>query len=227
MPRKIFVAGEILTAADVNTNLMDQAVMVFDDSAARTTAIPTPSEGMVTYLKDTNAVEKYDGSSFVNIDTTGKILQVLSATKTDAFSGGTSNSYITVPDLTVTITPSSTSSKIAVFVSVPITYAQTADRGVFVSVFADGTNLAVPDSPGNRVPGQQSINQNGLRTAVVYDHFSGHFLHSPNTTSAVVYDVRVNRTGGNPVLVNRGDSDADTADNGRGVSIITVMEVAG
>jgi hypothetical protein len=58
MPRKVFVAGEILTAADVNTNLMDQAVMVFDDSAARGSAIPSPIEGMVTYLKDTDKFEK-------------------------------------------------------------------------------------------------------------------------------------------------------------------------
>jgi hypothetical protein len=57
VPRKVFVAGEILTAADVNTNLMDQAVMVFDDSAARGSAIPSPIEGMVTYLKDTDPLK--------------------------------------------------------------------------------------------------------------------------------------------------------------------------
>ena len=67
MPRKVFVAGEILTAADVNTNLMDQAVMVFDSSAARGSAIPTPSEGMVTYLKDIDELQKFDGSAFVSI----------------------------------------------------------------------------------------------------------------------------------------------------------------
>jgi len=59
VPRKTFVAGEILTAADVNTNLMDQTVMVFDDAAARTTAIPSPVEGMVTYLKDVDRLEKF------------------------------------------------------------------------------------------------------------------------------------------------------------------------
>lgn len=64
MPRKVFVAGEILTASDVNVNLMDQAVQVFDNSAARSSAIPSPSEGMVTYLKDTNLVESYTGAAF-------------------------------------------------------------------------------------------------------------------------------------------------------------------
>lgn len=62
MPRKVFVAGEILTASDVNTYLMDQMVMVFDNSAARGSAIPSPTEGMVSYLKDTNNVEVYTTS---------------------------------------------------------------------------------------------------------------------------------------------------------------------
>jgi hypothetical protein len=62
MPRKTFVAGEILTAADVNTNLMDQAVMVFDDAAARDAAIPSPIEGMVAYLKNTDSLFRYTTS---------------------------------------------------------------------------------------------------------------------------------------------------------------------
>jgi hypothetical protein len=57
--RKTFVGGDILLASELNGFLMDQAVMVFDDAAARTTAIPSPSEGMVTYLKDTNSIDKY------------------------------------------------------------------------------------------------------------------------------------------------------------------------
>jgi hypothetical protein len=59
MPRKVFVAGEILTAADVNTNLMDQAVMVFAGTAARGSDIPTPVEGMVSYLNDADRLELY------------------------------------------------------------------------------------------------------------------------------------------------------------------------
>jgi hypothetical protein len=41
---------------------MDQSVMVFDDEAARTAAIGTPSEGMVAYTKDDNALSFYSGS---------------------------------------------------------------------------------------------------------------------------------------------------------------------
>lgn len=62
--RKVFTAGEVLEASEVNGYLMDQAVMVFADSAARTAAIASPSEGMVTYLQDVNALEVFTGSVF-------------------------------------------------------------------------------------------------------------------------------------------------------------------
>jgi hypothetical protein len=67
MPRKTFTAGEVLAAADVNTFLMDQSVMTFADSAARGSAIPSPTEGMVTYLDDSKNVEVFDGTNFTSI----------------------------------------------------------------------------------------------------------------------------------------------------------------
>jgi hypothetical protein len=67
MPRKTFVAGEVLLAQDVNQFLMDQSVMNFASSAARSSAIPTPTEGMVTYRSDIDDLELYDGSSFVRV----------------------------------------------------------------------------------------------------------------------------------------------------------------
>jgi hypothetical protein len=65
--RRTFVSGEILTANQVNNYLQDQAVMVFADSAARSVAIPSPSEGMVTYLSDINFMSVWDGTQWVRI----------------------------------------------------------------------------------------------------------------------------------------------------------------
>jgi len=47
---------------------MEQAVMVFADASARTSAIAAPSEGMVTYLTGTNVIEYYDGAAWVGIN---------------------------------------------------------------------------------------------------------------------------------------------------------------
>jgi hypothetical protein len=57
--RKVFTAGEVLSAANVMDFLMDQSVMTFSGSAARGSAIGTATEGMVSYLTDTNKIEVF------------------------------------------------------------------------------------------------------------------------------------------------------------------------
>ena len=83
MPYKDFAVGEVLTSADVDTYLMRQTVMVFDDASARSSALGTVvAEGMVTYRKDGDLVEQYDGSvwspvgvdSFTTTGTAGYVL---------------------------------------------------------------------------------------------------------------------------------------------------------
>jgi len=71
MPRKEFVAFTRLDASDVNTYLMDQSVMTFASSGARGSAIASPTEGMVTYLEDSNSLQLYDGTSWGAVDTSG------------------------------------------------------------------------------------------------------------------------------------------------------------
>jgi hypothetical protein len=82
MPRKTFTAGEVLAAADVNTFLMDQSVMTFADSTARASAIGTATEGMLTYLEDTNSYEYWDGSAYVSF--AGGIRNPVNTTNTAA-----------------------------------------------------------------------------------------------------------------------------------------------
>lgn len=62
-----FTTGDILTAAAANGYLASQTVMVFANASARTSAITSPQEGMVSYLKDTNAIEYYSGSAWTAI----------------------------------------------------------------------------------------------------------------------------------------------------------------
>jgi len=71
MPRKVFTAGEVLAAADVNTYLMDQSVMSFAGTAARGSAITEPVEGMVTYLEDSDSYQSYNGSSYITVADAG------------------------------------------------------------------------------------------------------------------------------------------------------------
>ena len=62
---KTFAAGEVLTAGDVNTYLMEQAIPVFADATARDAGISSPAEGQHCFLKDTDALQYYTGSAWV------------------------------------------------------------------------------------------------------------------------------------------------------------------
>lgn len=64
MPYKDFSAGETLFAADVQTYLMNQGIMVFASKAARDAALTgNAREGMVTYI-GAGLFEYYNGSSW-------------------------------------------------------------------------------------------------------------------------------------------------------------------
>ena len=63
--RKTFSPGDVLTSSDVQNYLMDQSVMVFAGTAARASAIPSPSAGMVAYSTAT-ALQVYNGSAWVD-----------------------------------------------------------------------------------------------------------------------------------------------------------------
>jgi hypothetical protein len=79
-----WVAGEQLTDEKMQQFLQDQAVMRFDNASARTTALNgVVSEGMVSYLNDTNKVEYYDGSVWEEL--TGD---------PDIFTQGTAGQYL-------------------------------------------------------------------------------------------------------------------------------------
>ena len=67
---KDFQTGEVLTAADVDSYLM-QGIWVFASAAARDAAVTSPQEGNFAYLKDTNVTTYYTGSAWANLDTTG------------------------------------------------------------------------------------------------------------------------------------------------------------
>jgi hypothetical protein len=229
VPRKVFVSGEILTASDVNVNLMDQSVMVFDDSAARGSAIPSPIEGMVTYLKDTDSLEKFDGSAFVNA-APQKILQVASTAKTDASFSTSSTTPVGLTGLSVSITPSSTSSKVLVIaeISYGVSNVNTWPRAFLLR---GATAIGIGDAAGSRIRvsgggwsgDTSSANAQGQMGTMVLS-----FLDSPNTTSSTTYSVDIGVTNGT-IFINRSQNDTDNTSllNARGASNIIVMEVAG
>ena len=91
---KLFNTGDVLLASEVNTYLMQQTVMVFANSTARTSALSgVLAEGMISYLADTNATEVYNGTAWVGITGTGDITEVTAGT---GISGGGTTGAVTI-----------------------------------------------------------------------------------------------------------------------------------
>jgi len=89
---KEFTTGDVLTAADANGYLASQVVMVFADAASLTSAIASPHEGMISYLKDTNATQYYSGSAWVTIGGSASPL----TTKGDLYTYSTADARLAV-----------------------------------------------------------------------------------------------------------------------------------
>lgn len=72
---KLFTSGAVLTAAQVNTFLMDQAIMRFATTADRDAAFggagePTLAEGMFAYIDADNKLYFYSGSTWAEFGIT-------------------------------------------------------------------------------------------------------------------------------------------------------------
>lgn len=67
MPTKTWVVGEEVLAADWNQLVQEQVVATFANLAARTTALPAPKPGMVTWLTDVKRLERFDGVAWQEV----------------------------------------------------------------------------------------------------------------------------------------------------------------
>jgi hypothetical protein len=233
---KLFNTGDVLTAAQVNTYLMEQTVMRFATTTARDTALSgVLAEGMLCYIDADNNIYKYTGSAWVNIDsgstsplttkgdlytysttdarlgvgTNGQVLTADSTAATGlkwatAAGGGkvlqvvmgststtmtTSSSTFADTNLTASITPSATSSKVLVLVSQNgcLKYQGTAANGMGLKLLRGSTDIAKM-ADGGMVIQSSTVNNGDYSFSVCY-------LDSPSTTSSTTYKTQANATG--------------------------------
>ena len=161
------------------------------------------------------------------IDTLGRAgnsLQVVQTVKTDTFTM-TGTTFTDVTGLSVTITPSSSSSKVLLIPSLSIGAKKGSRHGY--RILRGSTAIGVGDSSGSRTQYTQQAGNLNSDTAVYSNTFL--FLDSPATTSATTYKIQLRSetdTSGYEVYINRSDDDQDNASYGRSASTITAIEVS-
>ena len=158
----------------------------------------------------------------------GKILQVVSTTKTDIFSTS-STSFTDITGFSVNITPSSSSNKVLVTGLVTFggsdgeAYGYTFNLARVIG--GSETDICIHDSASNRT--RATLGTQGFNNGDATNGHSFNFLDSPSTTSQVTYKVRARAENPKTLYVNRGnEAEGDAAITSRFVSTITVMEVS-
>jgi hypothetical protein len=141
----------------------------------------------------------------------GKMLQVVFA----SYSTETSSSTTTYADtgLTATITPSSTSSKVLVFVNTNGATTDTVtNQGIKLKLVRTSTDLAVITDLSNKMA--------GAATAVQGESIGFNWLDSPSSTSALTYKTQYARLAGSGTVTLQNQMNANGS-----TSTITLIEV--
>lgn len=152
----------------------------------------------------------------------GNVIQVVSTTLTTGFSASVNNSFSAVTGLTATITPSSSSSKIMVFVTMTV-----GSDGNYVNAQLTRGGTAISGALATAA-GSRSLGTSTAWPVQTYGTYglAFNYLDSPSTTSSTTYGVQIGNANAAALCVNQSQEDSNSAFRTRGTSTIMVMEIA-
>lgn len=147
------------------------------------------------------------------------VLQVVSTTKTDAFTT-TSTTYTDLTGMSVSITPRFSTSRILIMAT--MLGDTSAAEATNIRIMRNSTVIGIGDAAGSRtlcttVSSTFETNR-PLSSALM-------FVDDPATASLLTYKLQI-RTNSGTGFINRCQLDTDIPNHPRGISTITVMEIA-
>jgi hypothetical protein len=154
----------------------------------------------------------------------GKVLQVVQATVNSVFTSS-ANSWVDWTGMSVSITPSSSSSKFLISMTSG-TGNSSNNTFAYVKLQRNGTDIALGDARGSEtrcwIDASRQTDPSYPYTA---KHISGEYLDSPSTGSAVIYKLQVRVTNGGSQCFG-GAATVPDANRSSIPSTLTVMEIA-
>ena len=206
-----------ISAGGLPDNIITNAEMA-DDAIGIADLSTTGTASSSTFLRGDNSWAEAGG---------GKVLQVVQSVKTDAEAITTGFSWADIDDLSVTITPSATSSKIFVMADFSIGLSNGYDGKV--RLYRGSTHIYKGDDSDDYVSTTKRIQPYGASNDnYKIENVAINFLDSPNTTSATTYKLQGAAYGSVVMYINRThtmNAYKSSGYDGLPASSITVWEI--
>ena len=155
----------------------------------------------------------------------GKLLQVVSTTKTDTFEhSNLAEATYSNAAMSLNITPSNSSNKILIRVKATVS-TFVADTRISMGIFKAGSILVQGDASGSKTRATTETYQDIQASA---ETLSAEYLDTAGGTSQITYDIRFMHSQGSGanLYLNRSGLDHNSVGYFRTVSTMTAMEIA-
>ena len=170
-------------------------------------------------ISDAGVLKRLD-ASLIGGGKVGQVVQTHFTTQSQM----SSSSFAAISGCTVDITPSATSSKVFVMISL-CSGVNGASYGFF-KLYRDSTVIGSGSDSSNRIGCNFSISQNdGDNTSDGVKQVNYQYLDSPSSTSALTYTVQASTFSNSTITYNKTPDNSDNGRTAQGSSTITVIEV--
>ena len=167
-----------------------------------------------------------DGKVAFPNTTTGKLLQVVQATKTDGASSSVASGGAWLPTTPkCSITPSNASNKILVQATVVVALSTNA-HGMYLQMLKDGSPIFRGDQDASNM--QRVTTGTYSHNDYNFGHLNFNYLDTAGGTSAIEYSLELRHDSGSSstIYLNRTEATDNSDDRKRGATSIILMEIA-
>ena len=212
-------ADKPLGASDITDGIISNSKLAQDIISAETELATEPADTDEFLISDAGVLKRLD-ASLIGGGKIGQVVQTHFTTQSQM----SSSSFAAITGCTVDITPSATSSKVFVMISLCAGVNQ-ASYGFF-KLYRDTTLIGSGSDSSNRIGCNFSISQNdGDNTSDGVKQVNYQYLDSPSSTSALTYTVQASTFSNSTITYNKTPDNSDNGRTAQGSSTITVLEV--